>query len=90
MFLSGSGDKQDNDVASKGKPQTKFSFSKHLQMMCFSQCTFFTMLLLFNYNVFNYKGLGSNAIDTSCSKMTSPKAAAAAMAAHVFPLTIDY
>ena len=33
------------------------------------------------------KGLGSNANDTSCSKTTSPEAAAAAMAAHVFPLT---
>ena len=33
------------------------------------------------------KGLGSNANDTSCLKTTSPEAASAAMAAHVFPLT---
>ena len=39
-----------------------------------------------NYGLFR-KGLGSNANDTSCSKTTSPEAAAAAMSAHVFPLT---
>ena len=33
------------------------------------------------------KGFGSNTNESSCWKSTSPEAAAAAMAAHVLPLT---
>ena len=45
------------------------------------------MLKWFAPKMVELKGLGSNANDSSCSKTTSPEAAAAAMAAHVFPLT---